>query len=70
MAYDFYSKTNKLAIDGFIIGMSFWLAYQIRFEGAVPPERISQMWVLLPAMIAGRLATNAVLEGMGGCSTC
>jgi len=57
MAYSLYSKTNQYIIDSAITGIAFYLAYQIRFEGAVPQLYVFQLW-LFPAVIAGRLLTN------------
>lgn len=61
MAYDPYSKTNQYLIDGSIIGLTFYLAYQTRFEGAVPAAYTFQFWVLLPVLVVGRLALNRLL---------
>ncbi|MDA2912743.1 polysaccharide biosynthesis protein [Acidobacteriia bacterium AH_259_A11_L15] len=61
MAYEPYSKTNQYIIDGAVVGIAFYLAYQIRFEGAVPATNALQLWLLLPIVIAGRLATSALL---------
>jgi FlaA1/EpsC-like NDP-sugar epimerase len=58
--YDFYSTTNQYLIDTGIIGFSFLLAYQIRFEGRVPAAGAFQMWLLLPAIIVFRLAVNTL----------
>lgn len=60
MRYDPFSKTNHYIIDGLIVGTAFWLAYQIRFEGAVPPDNRFQLWLLLPVVIASRLVTNTL----------
>src|SRR5215472_1270249 len=58
MAYDPYSRTNQQIIEGAIVGISFYLAYLIRFEGVIPPDRQYQFWALLLPIIAGRLLTN------------
>lgn len=60
MAYDPYSRTNQYIIDGAIVGIAFFLSYQIRFEGVVPALNAFQMWAALPLVIAGRLATNTL----------
>jgi FlaA1/EpsC-like NDP-sugar epimerase len=52
--YDFYSSLNQKIIDGIIAGVSFYLAYQIRFEWRVPGGSAYQLWCLLPAVILGR----------------
>lgn len=58
MKHDFYSRTNQQILDGAIVGVSFYLAFLIRFEGAVPPYHQYQFWALLLPVIAGRLLTN------------
>jgi FlaA1/EpsC-like NDP-sugar epimerase len=58
VTYQFYSKTNQYIIDGAIAAIAFFLAYQIRFEGDVPPQYVFQFWGLLPLIIAGRLLVN------------
>jgi FlaA1/EpsC-like NDP-sugar epimerase len=60
LRYDFYSSTNRYLIDAGIIGLSFLLAYQIRFEGRVLAASQFQMWLLLPAIIVVRLAVNTL----------
>lgn len=59
--YDPYSKTNQYIIDGVIVGLSFYAAYLIRFEGDIPPNNLFQFWVLLPVVVGGRLINNAWL---------
>jgi len=56
-----YAKTNQYIIDGAIFGAAFGLAYALRFEGNSPPAYVFQFWLLLPGVIAGRLATSAAL---------
>jgi nucleoside-diphosphate-sugar epimerase len=50
-----YTKTNQVIIDAVIVGVSFLLAYQIRYDGAVPPYQASQCWILLLPVIVTRL---------------
>jgi len=57
MKYDFRSKTNQYLIDGAITAASFYLAFQIRFEGDLPAVHTVQLW-LFPLMVAGRLSTS------------
>ena len=59
LLYDIYSKTNRYIIDGVTGAASLLLAYQLRFEGQVPEAHWLQMWVLLPIVVATRLAVNA-----------
>ena len=56
--YDFYSRTNQCLVDALISGAAFCLAYLIRFELDIPPEPLFQMWLLLPAIVIGRVAVN------------
>ncbi len=62
MPYDPYSRTNKQILDGAIVGVSLWVAFLIRYEGAIPPYREYQFWVLLLPVIAGRLLANLVIN--------
>ncbi len=61
MPYDPYSRTNKQILDSAIVGVSLCLAFLIRYEGAIPPYREYQFWVLLLPVIAGRLLTNFIV---------
>jgi nucleoside-diphosphate-sugar epimerase len=58
MRYDFYSRVNQQTIDGAVIGVSFYLAFLIRYEGTIPAYHKYQFWALLLPVIAGRLLTN------------
>jgi nucleoside-diphosphate-sugar epimerase len=58
MRYDFYSRTNQLILDGAIVGLSFCLAYQLRYAGHLPPNFEYQMWALVLPVVAGRLLTS------------
>jgi UDP-glucose 4-epimerase len=58
MAYDLYSRTNQRILEGTVIGVSFYLAFLIRYEGVIPPYRVYQFWTLLIPVIAGQLLTN------------
>lgn len=55
MSEKFYTKTNQVIIDAVIIGVSFLLAYEIRYNAAIPPYQASQFWILLLPVIAARL---------------
>ncbi|MFQ5683617.1 MAG: polysaccharide biosynthesis protein [Candidatus Binatia bacterium] len=59
--YNPYSRLNQRIIDSLICGVFFYLAYQIRFEGTISPDRAYQMWLLMPGMMVGRLALNSLL---------
>jgi len=58
MPYNLYSRTNQYILEGVIVGVSFYLAFLIRYEGAIPPYHQYQFWTLLLPVIAGRLLTN------------
>lgn len=58
MEIDFYSRTNQRILDGAIVGVSFYLAYLIRYGGAIPPYQRHQFWTMLVPVIAGQLFTN------------
>ena len=51
LPYNIYSKTNQRIIDALITGAAFWLAYQFRFEGRIPPSYTYQLWLLLPGVM-------------------
>ena len=56
--YDRYSGLNQKLIDGVIAGISFYLAYEVRFDGQLPPESRYQLWFLLPAVIVAHVFLN------------
>lgn len=58
MRYRFYSKTNQVLLDAAIVGVSFLLAYQIRYDGQVPPYQSFQFWACVIPIIIGRLTAN------------
>jgi nucleoside-diphosphate-sugar epimerase/NADH/NAD ratio-sensing transcriptional regulator Rex len=58
MAYEPYSRTNQRILEGAVVGVSFYLAFLIRYDGAIPPYYEYQFWALLMPMIAGRLLIN------------
>ncbi len=57
--YEFYSAANERIIDGLIAGVAFYLAYQVRFEGAIPPGGRYQLWLLLGVIMLGRVLANS-----------
>jgi FlaA1/EpsC-like NDP-sugar epimerase len=58
LEYDRYSGLNQELIDGLIAGLSFYIAYEVRFDGRLPPESRYQMWYLLPAVMLGQILLN------------
>ena len=59
--YEFYSALNQKIIDSLIVAFAFYLAYQVRFEWHVPGASAYQLWLLLPAMMLGRVSVSALL---------
>jgi FlaA1/EpsC-like NDP-sugar epimerase len=62
IGYDPYSSLNQRLIDATIAGISFYLAYQLRFNWSVPAGSLEQMWLLLPAIMLGRVLVNSALK--------
>lgn len=58
MRYDLYSRLNQQVLDGAIVGASFYAAFLIRYEAAIPAYHDYQFWALFLPVIAGRLLTN------------
>jgi len=56
--YEFYSSLNQRLIDVLVAGGAFYLAYQLRFDWKVDAFSAYQMWLLLFAIMAGRVAVN------------
>ncbi len=49
----FFSRTTQFALDAMVCVISLFLAYQLRFDGAVPPNHGAVMWawmLLLPVI--------------------
>ncbi|HEV2378748.1 MAG TPA: nucleoside-diphosphate sugar epimerase/dehydratase [Terriglobia bacterium] len=59
--YDPYSRLNQRLVDALGAGIAFLLAYQIRFEGWIPPDNAYQMWLLLGAVMLGQVLVNSLL---------
>jgi UDP-glucuronate decarboxylase len=57
MSEKFYTKANQLMLDAVVVGVSFVLAYEIRYDTAVPSHQWIQCWVLLLPVIAARLVS-------------
>lgn len=58
MPYDPYSRFNQQSLDGAIVGMSFYLGCEIGHAGSARPYPGYQFWILLIAIVAGRLTSN------------
>ena len=55
-----FNKLAKLAIDAVLAGISLYLAFQIRFEGDLPPTEYTRLWTLVLPVIGGRLFSVAL----------
>jgi nucleoside-diphosphate-sugar epimerase len=55
MSEKLYTKTNQIILDAVIVGVSFLLAYRIRYDETVPSYQALQCWILLLPVIAARL---------------
>src|ERR1700732_3738687 len=51
-----FVRTNQIVIDAIISSVSIYLAYQIRFDGAVPPQHAEIMWGWVMALPVLRVA--------------
>jgi nucleoside-diphosphate-sugar epimerase len=57
MSYDPYSRTNQQVLDGAIVGVAFYLACLIGYDGSIALSGY-QFWGYLLAIVSGRLLTN------------
>ncbi|HEV2962987.1 MAG TPA: NAD-dependent epimerase/dehydratase family protein [Candidatus Angelobacter sp.] len=57
MPYDPYSRTNQQVLDGAIVGVAFYLACLIGYDGRIALSSY-QFWGFLLAIVAGRLLSN------------
>jgi nucleoside-diphosphate-sugar epimerase len=57
MSYDPYSRTNQQVLDGAIVGIAFYFACLIGYDGSI---RLSgyQFWGFLLTVVVGRLISN------------
>ncbi|HEV2177600.1 MAG TPA: nucleoside-diphosphate sugar epimerase/dehydratase [Terriglobia bacterium] len=59
--YDPYSRLNQRLVDALGAGLAFLLAYQMRFEGRIPPASAQQMWLFLGAVMLGQVLVTSLL---------
>ena len=57
MSEKLFTKTNQIIVDAVIVGVSFLLAYQIRYDESLPPYQAWQCWILLLPVVAARLSS-------------
>lgn len=62
LRFELYTTANQRLIDAIVSGLAFYLAYQLRFDGYVPAASAHQLWLLLPAVIAGQVLLNSALR--------
>jgi nucleoside-diphosphate-sugar epimerase len=61
MRVTIYSKGAQRLIDATTAGLAWLTAYQIRFEGQVPPLKHEQMLLLLVPLAAGQVVISSML---------
>jgi FlaA1/EpsC-like NDP-sugar epimerase len=59
---ELYTTANQRLIDALAAGLAFYVAYQLRFDGRVPPDSVRQLWLLLPTLAAGQVLINSLLR--------
>jgi len=57
MPYDPYSRTNQQVLDGAIVGVAFYLACLIGYDGSIALSGY-QLWGYFLAIVSGRLLAN------------
>jgi nucleoside-diphosphate-sugar epimerase len=60
MPYHPYSKTNQRILEAGFVAASFYLAFLIRFDGAIPPYHMRQFSLLVLPVVIGQLLTNSI----------
>src|SRR6266699_5296347 len=60
MHYNLYSRVNQQILDGTIVGISFFLAFLIRYDGAIPAYDEYQFWALVVPFVAARMIVNSL----------
>lgn len=53
-------RTSHLLADSALSACAYLLAFFIRFDRAIPPSHLHQLWLFLPVVVGLRLVTNAV----------
>src|SRR5215472_3684672 len=60
--FEFYTTANQRLIDAAAAAAALYLAYQLRFDGFVPPDAAHQLWRLLPVVAGGQVLVNSTLR--------
>ena len=58
----FLRKCGQILIDGIIVGISFLIAFIIRFDFQVPSERVEQFLFFLPGLVFLYLGSNLIWQ--------
>ena len=61
MPYRLYSKTNQRILEAFVVAASFYFAFLIRYEGAIPAYHLRQFALLLLPVAVAQLFLNSIL---------
>ena len=55
-------KFAQILIDGIIVGLSFWIAFLIRFDFQVPSQFVGQFILFLPGLVFIYLGSNLIWQ--------
>jgi len=61
MPYHLYSKTNQRILEAFVVAASFYFAFLIRYEGAIPAYHLHQFALLVLPVTVAQLLINSIL---------
>src|SRR3984957_2618770 len=61
MPYHLYSKANQRILEAFVVAASFFFAFLIRYEGAIPFYHLRQFALLVLPVAFAQLLVNSVL---------
>jgi len=61
MPYHLYSKTNQRILEAFVVAASFYFAFLIRYEGAIPAYHMHQFALLVLPVAVAQLLINSIL---------
>lgn len=62
MKFDIYSRLNQQILDGAVVGVSFYVAFLIRYAGDIPPYHRYQFLATFVFVVLGRLLTNYLFK--------
>jgi FlaA1/EpsC-like NDP-sugar epimerase len=61
MPYDLYSKMTQRILEAFVVATSFYYAFLIRYEGAIPADHLRQFALLVLPVAVAQLLLNSIL---------